>query len=98
MFKNAHSVISYEQKIAIKCVKSAHYSSVVSSHSLKQLVTLLLWFTRTVAIISTVLVFAWICVHMKKKEMQATGDGEKVNMMKKDNKFLMVSALVTSHV
>ena len=38
--------------------------------------------------------FAWIGVHMKKKEMQATGDGEKVNMMKKDNKFLMVSALV----
>ena len=32
---------------------------------------------------------------MKKKEMQATGDGEKVNMMKKDSKFLMVSALVS---
>ena len=32
---------------------------------------------------------------MKKKEMQATGDGEKVNMMKKDSKFLMVSAFVS---
>ena len=38
--------------------------------------------TRTIAIIPTVLVFAWICVRMKKKEMQSTGDGKKVNMMK----------------
>ena len=38
--------------------------------------------TRTIAIIPTVLVFAWIGVHMKKKEMQAAGDGKKVNMMK----------------
>jgi uncharacterized integral membrane protein (TIGR00698 family) len=38
--------------------------------------------TRTIAIIPTVLVFAWIGVRMKKKEMQATGDGKKVNMMK----------------
>ena len=38
--------------------------------------------TRTIAIIPTVLVFAWIGVRMKKKEMQATGDGTKVNMMK----------------
>ncbi len=38
--------------------------------------------TRTIAIIPTVLVFAWIGVRMKKKEMQATGDGSKVNMMK----------------
>ena len=38
--------------------------------------------TRTIAIIPTVLVFAWIGVRMKKKEMQATGDGQKVNMMK----------------
>ena len=37
--------------------------------------------TRTIAIIPTVLVFAWIGVHMKKKEMQVTGDGAKVNMM-----------------
>ena len=38
--------------------------------------------TRTIAIIPTVLVFAWIGVRMKKKEMQATDDGKKVNMMK----------------
>ena len=38
--------------------------------------------TRTIAIIPTVLVFAWIGVRMKKKEMQVTGDGKKVNMMK----------------
>ena len=37
--------------------------------------------TRTIAIIPTVLVFAWIGVRMKKKEMQATGDGKKVNMV-----------------
>ena len=38
--------------------------------------------TRTIAIIPTVLVFAWIGVRTKKKEMQATGGGKKVNMMK----------------
>ena len=38
--------------------------------------------TRTIAIIPTVLVFAWIGVRMKKKEMQATGDGKKVNITK----------------
>jgi len=38
--------------------------------------------TRTIAIIPTVLVFAWIGVRMKKKEMQATGVDKKVNMMK----------------
>ena len=38
--------------------------------------------TRTIAIIPTVLVFAWISVRTKKKEMQATGVGNKVNMMK----------------
>ena len=38
--------------------------------------------TRTIAIIPTVLVFAWIGVRMKKKEMQATGEGKKVDMMK----------------
>ena len=38
--------------------------------------------TRTIAIIPTVLVFAWIGVRIKKKEMQAAGDGKKVNMMK----------------
>ena len=38
--------------------------------------------TRTIAIIPTVLVFAWIGIRMKKKELQATGDFKKVNMMK----------------
>ena len=38
--------------------------------------------TRTIAIIPTVLVFAWIGVRMKKKEMQATGDSKKVNVIK----------------
>ena len=38
--------------------------------------------TRTIAIIPTVLVFVWIGVLMKKKEMQVTGDGKKVDMMK----------------
>ena len=38
--------------------------------------------TRTIAIIPTVLVFAWIGIRMKKKEMQTSGDGKKVNMMK----------------
>ncbi len=38
--------------------------------------------TRTIAIIPTVLVFAWIGVRMKKKEMQTTGDSKKVNMIK----------------
>ena len=38
--------------------------------------------TRTIAIIPTVLVFAWIGVRMKKKEMQTSGDGKRVNMMK----------------
>ena len=38
--------------------------------------------TRTIAIIPTVLVFAWISVRMKQKEMRATGNSKKVNMMK----------------
>ena len=38
--------------------------------------------TRTIAIIPTVLVFAWVGIRVKKKEMQATGDGKKVNMLK----------------
>ena len=38
--------------------------------------------TRTIAIIPTVLVFAWIGVRMKKKEIQISGDGKKVNMIK----------------
>ena len=38
--------------------------------------------TRTIAIIPTVLVFAWIGVQLKKKEMQAAGNGKKVNMRK----------------
>ena len=38
--------------------------------------------TRTIAIIPTVLVFAWIGVRMKRKELQATGDGAKVDMKK----------------
>ena len=38
--------------------------------------------TRTIAIIPTVLVFAWIGVRMKKLEMQTSGDGKKVDIMK----------------
>jgi len=38
--------------------------------------------TRTIAIIPTVLVFAWVGVRAKKKELQASGDGAKVNMVK----------------
>ena len=38
--------------------------------------------TRTIAIIPTVLVFAWIGIRIKKKEMLASGSGKKVNMMK----------------
>ena len=38
--------------------------------------------TRTIAIIPTVLVFAYIGTRMKRKEMQAASDGKKVNMMK----------------
>ena len=38
--------------------------------------------TRTIAIIPTVLVFAWVGMRMKKKEMQAAGEGKKVNMVK----------------
>ena len=38
--------------------------------------------TRTIAIIPTVLVFAWIGIRIKKKEMLASGNSKKVNMMK----------------
>ena len=38
--------------------------------------------TRTIAIIPTVLVFAYIGVRVKKKELQETSQGQKVNMMK----------------
>ena len=38
--------------------------------------------TRTIAIIPTVLVFAWIGIRIKKKEMLVSGNGKKVNMMK----------------
>ena len=38
--------------------------------------------TRTIAIIPTVLVFAWFGIREKKKEMQAASDGQKVNIMK----------------
>ena len=38
--------------------------------------------TRTIAIIPTVLVFAWIGIRMKRKELQASGEGQKVNLMK----------------
>ena len=38
--------------------------------------------TRTIAIIPTVLVFAWIGIRMKKKEMQTSGEGKNVNMIK----------------
>ena len=38
--------------------------------------------TRTIAIIPTVLVFAWIGIRMKRKELQAAGDGQKVDLKK----------------
>ena len=38
--------------------------------------------TRTIAIIPTVLVFAWISTRIKQKEMKAAKDGEKVNLLK----------------
>ena len=38
--------------------------------------------TRTIAIIPTVLVFAFIGTRMKQKEMQAANDGKKVNLVK----------------
>lgn len=38
--------------------------------------------TRTIAIIPTVLVFAWIGTRIKQKEMQASSGGQKVNLMK----------------
>ena len=38
--------------------------------------------TRTIAIIPTVLVFAWIGTRMKQKELKASGEGKKVGMMK----------------
>ena len=38
--------------------------------------------TRTIAIIPTVLVFAWIGVRVKQKELQAAGNGTKVDLVK----------------
>ena len=38
--------------------------------------------TRTIGIIPTVLVFAWIGTRIKQKELKAYGDGKKVNLMK----------------
>jgi uncharacterized integral membrane protein (TIGR00698 family) len=38
--------------------------------------------TRTIAIIPTVLVFAFIGTRMKKKELQAQGENQKVNLLK----------------
>ena len=38
--------------------------------------------TRTIAIIPTVLVFAWIGTRVKQKEMKAANDGKKVNLLK----------------
>ena len=38
--------------------------------------------TRTIAIIPTVLVFAWIGTRIKQKELKASGNGKKVNLMK----------------
>ena len=38
--------------------------------------------TRTIAIIPTVLVFAWIGTRIKQKEMKAANNGAKVNLMK----------------
>ena len=37
--------------------------------------------TRTIAIIPTVLVFAWIGTRIKQKELKASGNGQKVNLM-----------------
>ena len=37
--------------------------------------------TRTIAIIPTVLVFAWIGTRIKQKELKASGNGKKVNLM-----------------
>ena len=37
--------------------------------------------TRTIAIIPTVLVFAWIGTRIKQKELEASGNGKKVNLM-----------------
>lgn len=38
--------------------------------------------TRTIAIIPTVLVFAFIGTRIKQKELRATGQGKKVNLLK----------------
>ena len=38
--------------------------------------------TRTIAIIPTALVFAWIGTRIKQKELNASGEGKKVNLMK----------------
>ena len=38
--------------------------------------------TRTIAIIPTVLVFAWVGIRMKRKELQTANGGKKVNLMK----------------
>lgn len=38
--------------------------------------------TRTIAIIPTVLVFAWISTRMKQKELKAANNGKKVNIVK----------------
>ena len=38
--------------------------------------------TRTIAIIPTVLVFAWIGTRIKQKELNASGEGKKVNLLK----------------
>ena len=38
--------------------------------------------TRTIAIIPTVLVFAWIGTRIKQKEMKTSGDDQKVNLLK----------------
>ena len=38
--------------------------------------------TRTIAIIPTVLVFAWISTRIKQKELKTSGDGKKVNLFK----------------
>ena len=58
--------------------------------------------TRTIAIIPTVLVFAWIGVRMKRKELQASGDGAKVDMKKIIpwfiGGFLILSALNSAGV
>lgn len=57
--------------------------------------------TRTIAIIPTVLVFAYIGTRIKQKEMQAANNGQKVNLMKVIpwfiGGFLLLAILKSAH-